>query len=586
MADDADDDRLMAIAGAISDGRPVDWTQFEALVADGADAAILGELRALHQISAAHASTKSWDGLELGEIIGQGAFGTVYRGFDSRLEREIAVKISEPADDGAPFDPERAVREARLLAKVQHPNVVTVFGAQRRDDTVAVTMELVNGETLHQLVSQRGPMSASEATLIGLDLCRAIAAVHRANLLHGDIKAHNVMREAGGRIVLMDFGTGRGLGDQVGPGGDLAGTPLYLAPEVFLGRARSAASDIYSLGVLLFFLVTGSYPVDGETSSTIRQGHSAPETRRRLRDLRPDLPERFIAVVERALSTNPAERLRTAGEFETALMATLPGKGDVTPVNPLSLSRGSAVLLLSVAALALAALIAVVTREWPARAIDSQGSSAGADASVNATQRYRVEASMYRVDNGRERRLQPGERLIPSDRLFLRFRASLPVYVYVINEDDHGKAMLLFPLPGAPKTPLPASLHTLPGTQGQKTIYWQVTSPGVREHFVLLASPQPLGEMEQIAAGLAQPQFNAKVTTDAPVMPVAPEAGLSLRSVGGLVAGSTSAVDRLSARYTTPLVDGPEDVVGLWARQIVFANNAPSAPATGVTSPN
>src|SRR5262245_58795101 len=316
--DHADDERLLDIAVAISDGRTDDWQKAEELSTGSEDAGIVEELKILHRLAAAIASAKSWDALELGEILGQGAFGTVYRGFDSQLHREVAVKISD-SDAGDVFDPERAVREARMLAKVRHPNVVTVFGAQRRDNAVAVTMELVKGETLHQLVQRHGPMSANEATLIGLDLCRALAAVHRAGLLHGDVKAHNVMREEGGRIVLMDFGTGRSLSEQVVHGGDMAGTPIYLAPEAFQGHPRTAASDIYSLGVLLYYLATGRYPVDGVTKTEIGQGHAAPSTRRRLRDVRPDLPESFIAVIERASAIQPEQRYQTAGEFEGSL---------------------------------------------------------------------------------------------------------------------------------------------------------------------------------------------------------------------------------------------------------------------------
>src|SRR5580692_4233475 len=139
-------------------------------------------------------------------------------------------------------------------------------------------MELVKGRTLAELLRAQGPFSAREAALVGLDLCRALAAVHGAGLLHGDVKAHNVMREEGGRTVLMDFGTGRDIWPDHaprhrGPADDFSGTPLYLAPEVFAGQARTKTTDIYSLGVLLYHLVTRSYPVEGRTREDVERAH-------------------------------------------------------------------------------------------------------------------------------------------------------------------------------------------------------------------------------------------------------------------------------------------------------------------------
>src|SRR5439155_23094485 len=158
-------------------------------------------------------------------------------------------------------------------------------------------MELIRGETLEQLLQKRGPFSAREAALVGIDLCRALAAIHAAGLIHRDVKAQNVMREAGGRIVLMDLGTGREI-DRTGRRAlsDLAGTPLYLAPEIFDGAPASERSDLYSLGVLLYHLVTGSFPARATTIDELRDAH-ATGTCVRLRDARADLPTAFVQVV-------------------------------------------------------------------------------------------------------------------------------------------------------------------------------------------------------------------------------------------------------------------------------------------------
>jgi len=195
---------------------------------------------------------RQWSDLRLLEEIGHGGFGRVYRAWDEALAREVALKIIKPQDETHRAD---VLREGQMLARVKHPNVVTVFRAQQVGQEVGITMELINGRDLSDVVSHAGPMSADEASVVGIKLGQALAAVHGAGLLHRDVKARNVMRESGGRIVLMDFGAGRELVPNKPsnrPAEDLSGTPLYLAPELFTGRPASPASDLYSLGVLLF----------------------------------------------------------------------------------------------------------------------------------------------------------------------------------------------------------------------------------------------------------------------------------------------------------------------------------------------
>jgi hypothetical protein len=176
---------------------------------------------------------------------------------------------------------------------------------------------------------------------------------------------------------------------------------------------------------------------------------------------------------------------------------------------------------------------------------------------------------MYRADTAGPRRLHRDERVAPGDRLFLRVHASVPAYVYVVNEDERGDSHLLFPLPGSTTGPLPASLNTLPGVQGDKEVYWQVTTPGKREYFIIFASPRRLDDVERLVASLPPARFGAKVSHTPPPTDLIAR----LRSVGGLVSGSSSGA-RLSALYTTPLDDKPENVTGVWVRQIAFNNSA------------
>ena len=273
--------------------------------------------------------TKYWGELVLLEEIGRGSFGTVYQAHDPRLDREVAVKLlrSSSAD---PADEQLAsmlLHEGRTLARVRHPNVIAVYGAGEHDGQVGLCMELVRGVTLEQMVGAHGPFGAGEAALIGQDLCRALAAVHRAGLIHGDVKAQNVMREYGGRLVLMDFGAGRTASSPGLSRFGIVGTPLYLAPELFEGAEGTIRSDIYSVGVLLYHLVSNDFPV---TAGTIAEFHAAHArlAMTPLRDLRPDLQESFVRVVERAIECDPARRFASAGEMEAALARI---HGTITP---------------------------------------------------------------------------------------------------------------------------------------------------------------------------------------------------------------------------------------------------------------
>lgn len=301
MADTPEDAWLIALANDVCDGRAVDWDSAVPSGASDASRSVVAELRRVAAVVEAHragdeveapaaapaevGAPGAWRDLVLLETVGQGAFGTVYRAWDAQLDREVALKVLLQAPRGAPLE------EARNLARIRHPNVVAVYGAEAAGDQVGIWMEFIEGETLASVVRERGPMSPREVAGIGIDLCRALSALHRSGLLHGDIKAHNVMREVGGRIVLMDFSGVQAADARNAP--EISGTPLYIAPEVFEGRPASFTADIYSLGVLLFYLLSGHYPVEGGDVAAIRRQHAVGE-RVRLRDIRSELPDPVV----------------------------------------------------------------------------------------------------------------------------------------------------------------------------------------------------------------------------------------------------------------------------------------------------
>ncbi len=314
---------IEGLARAILDGEPLDWTS----PAASTDRDLLDELRVLAAIADVHRpgahdgvpeGLGRWGHLTLLEKIGHGTSGDVFLAIDNRLQRAVALKVLRRAesDHGAPI---AAVDEACLLARVRHPNVLTIFGAEIEHGRVGIITEHVDGRTLAEVLREQGALGSEEATSIGLSLCRALSAVHAAGLIHRDVKAQNVMREKGGRIVLMDLGSGM---IAAGSAPTVSGTPLYVAPEVMAGAEATAQSDLWSLGVLLFHLVTGDYPVSGRTVAAIASAHQAGR-RTLISNLRPSLPPAFTAIVDRALSANPAQRFQSAGEMEAALLATI-----------------------------------------------------------------------------------------------------------------------------------------------------------------------------------------------------------------------------------------------------------------------
>ncbi|HET9262450.1 MAG TPA: protein kinase [Vicinamibacterales bacterium] len=327
---------LASVAGAIADGRPVDWTATDSADLSPEVRVLLAQLQVLERVHAVHtrgssgassglttpknetrpeSSLPAWRHLDLLEVLGTGAFGVVYRAWDPHLAREVALKVlTRDASFGA-----LVIQEASLLARVRHPNVVSIYGADRFNGEVGLWMELVRGRTLKDVIRERGTFGAREAALVGLDLTRALAAVHGAGLVHRDVKAQNVMREEGGRIVLMDFGAGVDVESEGRTFRQkLIGTPVYVAPEQFDEPHSTPRSDIYSLGVLLYHIVTGSYPITASDLPSAEAAHEKGE-RRRLRDARPDLPAGFIRIVERAMQPDPQERYATAGELEIDL---------------------------------------------------------------------------------------------------------------------------------------------------------------------------------------------------------------------------------------------------------------------------
>jgi serine/threonine-protein kinase len=581
-------------------------------------------------------ATTTWGALRLLERLGQGGFGEVYRAFDPALQRDVAVKLLRP--DSAQWEDvtRRFVEEARRLARIRHPNVLTIHGVETHGGRIGLWTDLVRGKTLEECLAKQGVFGAREACLVGIDVCRALAAVHAAGLTHRDVKTTNVMREHGGRVVLMDFGAGR---DHVpralrAVDRESEGTPLTMAPEQLQGGEVGATVDIYGAGVLLYRLVTRRYPIEAANLEELWAKHKE-GARAHLRDVRPDLPPAFVQVIERALDPDPARRYQSAGAMEHALANVL-GASDALPApaeatrarratergaardasgNAVNAARTrteratpvrarwrrpavfAAAFLVAILAVAAALAPRLLSRGGAARdgarpsadRAGADGSAAGArtDARADTDARERAAqstearvslaatATLYRVRGGKLEPMAAGERVAPGSTLALTFESPEDTYAYVLDEDEKGTTSVLFPVPGLDlQNPLPARvLHRLPGRLKGEMKNWQVTSVGGSESIVVIASRTPLSELEEDIARLPHAREGAAIT----YATASPRTVRVLRGITGL-AGEASTSEakmphRLNESVHRAVTSGPH-ASDVWVWQTQLANPA------------
>lgn len=475
---------LENLAARIADDEPVDWLKATGTLNASDDSALQG-LRELEQVvngfrhvqiaegrATPSSSRFQFGGLTVVEPLGSGSQGDVWRAYDPLLDLQVALKLRK-IDSGTLAH--QFLEEARRLARVRQANIVSVYGAAVHDGRAGLWMELIRGTSFAELLAQQGPFPTSEVRAIGLDLCHALAAVHRHGLIHGDVKLENVMREISGRTVLMDFGASSDV-DRA-PSAVISGSPNYLAPEVLDGQTPSVASDIYALGVLLFWLLTGEYP---KTENPIAA----------MRKVRPDAPKPLVDAIGIAICADPARRHASALAFVAALSKP--------PARAFGGWRGIAV------GAAVAAVVVI---------------GVGVGLNNRAASAWQTELSFHRGDM----LLADGANIALGDRLSLAFRSNATSYVYVFDDDGSGEAGVLFPLPDVePNNPLSANTsYQLPGKSGSQTLSWQVSSNAQREQFVVVAADNP---QPQLDAAIAVWRHAAKTDTSRGALNLAPAA--------------------------------------------------------------
>jgi eukaryotic-like serine/threonine-protein kinase len=256
---------------------------------------------------------------ELGEVVGQGGMAVVYRATDRTLGREVALKVlrEQYADD--PEFVERFEREARSAARLAHPNVVDIYDVGSDDATHYIVMELVDGDSLKSLVRRAGALPPALVIRFGREVAAALEYAHRRGLIHRDVKPQNVLVDADGHAKLTDFGIARAAETvSLTQTGTVLGTAQYMSPEQARGQQLGPASDIYSLGVVLYELATGRLPFEGQSPLAVALRHvqDEPTPPRRLN---PSLPPALELVVLRAMAKDPADRYASAAELAEAL---------------------------------------------------------------------------------------------------------------------------------------------------------------------------------------------------------------------------------------------------------------------------
>ena len=269
------------------------------------------------------------DRYELGPVLGQGGMARVHQGLDRQLGRRVAIKVLAPPFDRDGEFVERFRREARAAAGLSHPNIVAVFDTGSDDGTHFIVTELVEGETLADRLRRDGPMPPADAVAVAVDIARALAAAHARGLIHRDIKPGNVMLLPDGRVKVVDFGIARAAGsDTLTNTGVVLGSTAYLSPEQAGGQAVDERADLYSLGCVLYEMLTGHVPFSADTPIATMYRHvnedaPPPST---IAPVQRELED----VVLRCLEKDPKRRFASAAELEAALLAVPLARGGDT----------------------------------------------------------------------------------------------------------------------------------------------------------------------------------------------------------------------------------------------------------------
>jgi predicted Ser/Thr protein kinase len=274
---------------------------------------------------------------ELEELVGSGGMSSVYRAHDRLLERRVALKILHEQFTRDDDYVERFRREARAVAQLTHPNIVTVIDRGEQDGRQFIVFEYVDGMNLKELVEQEGRLSPREAIELALQVARGLSFAHDQGLVHRDVKPQNVLLDGDGRAKVTDFGIAHAVDvDGMTVTGTIMGTSNYIAPEQARGQPVDEQTDVYSLGCVLYELLAGEVPFDGDNFVAVAMRH-VNDPVPSVREVRPDVPPRLDWAIQRAMAKDHDDRFESMADFAAELEdchAELDGEEGATMVVP------------------------------------------------------------------------------------------------------------------------------------------------------------------------------------------------------------------------------------------------------------
>ncbi|MBX6385856.1 MAG: protein kinase, partial [Microbispora sp.] len=268
-------------------------------------------------------------------VVGRGGMATVYRARDRRLGRAVALKVLAPqlAHDDRFRD--RFVRESRMVASIDHPNIIPVYEAGERDDLLFIAMRYVEGSDLRRLVQEEGPLPVGRAYPLFTQIASALDAAHAHGLVHRDVKPANILVTRSGHVYLTDFGLTKSSSAEAGltSQGHFMGTPRYVAPEQIRGLPVDGRSDLYAFACVVYEALAGQPPFQRDSELALLYAHVSHDPPP-LTPYRPDLPHAVNPVITRALAKSPDERFPTCQAFVSALRDAISGGDPAEPVSP------------------------------------------------------------------------------------------------------------------------------------------------------------------------------------------------------------------------------------------------------------
>lgn len=489
MNADREADSKRSIVSAIADGDTVDWSSVT--LHEGADKHDVEALQLLAALRGAPLPETPFTPLDTGFDIlaelGRGSFGQVFLARDRALNREVALKVLREDRVAGAEARERFLREARLLAQIEHPNVVRLYSIDESGNRLRLSLERLNGETLDRRVKRAGALPIAEVCRIGIALCDALSELHSRGIVHGDLKPANVMQTTDGRIVLLDFGIARGPSAQVDRREQVVpeGTPLYMAPEVFDGAVPDHRADLFALGAMLCWLATASHPFAGADAFEIRalQSRGAP-----LDHLLAGRPARLQRVIANCLAED--RELRPADARSVA--------NELSEIHAAPLRRRRRFI-----ALAIAAVITLITAF-----------------TVEHYLRAEPQAELLALRGAAEQRLKDGDRVIEGDRIVLELTTDRPGFLYVFNEDDQGLVSVLEAgvelVSTEPEAGGPERFPT--GQSGPRE--WVLAKGGKAEFFLAIVADAKVAEADVLAEQAAIPPIDPALSLTEPTRSV------------------------------------------------------------------